>query len=86
MAQVYKTFAGQTYLVELGSDGSPRDGMILELRDETDALAMEVYYDDPTGQFSITTGSSGVPLEAAEWLIEEAKHQLPPSADRRKER
>lgn len=73
-----KTFRDRTYTVDLGSDVNPRDGMVLELRDAQDAMVAEVYFDDPTGDFTVTTGSTGVPLEVIEWLIAEAKTQLPP--------
>ncbi|MDP1913826.1 hypothetical protein [Brevundimonas sp.] len=73
-----KTFRDRTYTVDLGSDVNPRDGMVLELRDAQDGMVAEVYFDDPTGDFTVTTGSTGVPLEVIEWLIAEAKTQLPP--------
>ncbi len=73
-----KTFRDSTYTVDLGSDVNPRDGMFLELRDAQDAMVAEVYFDDPTGDFTVTTCPTGVPLEVIEWLIAEAKAQLPP--------
>ena len=73
-----RTFRDKNYTLALGSDVNPRDGMFLELRDAQDATAAEVYFDDPTGEFTVTTGPVGVPLEAIEWLIAEAKTRLPP--------
>jgi hypothetical protein len=75
---VIKTFGDTAYTVDLGSDVNPRDGMFLELRDAQDAMVAEVYFDDPTGDFTVTTRPTGVPLEIIEWLLAEARTRLPP--------
>lgn len=61
----------------LASSVGDRDGMALELtRDDGERLA-EVFADEETGQRIFNTfGERGVPVEAIEWLLAEAKERL----------
>ena len=68
------------YELVMGSDVADRDGMYLELNDgstETQPLG-EVFYSDLDGSMTVTTYGNDVPLDAAEWMINEAKRRLPP--------
>ena len=72
---------GNHYEVIRGSD-TQRDGMFLELWDRTThALALEVFYSDADGTFSITRYRNDVPAEVESWFQQEARRLLPPAAD-----
>jgi hypothetical protein len=71
-------FAGRCYTVTLASDVES-DGMLLELEDESGATVADVFYSDVTKAMTFTTWQPNLPLEAAEWLIAQAKVRLPPS-------
>ena len=73
--------AGRKYRLYRSSDNE-RDGMALELMDETTsshALVMEVFYSDVDGAFSFSSFRNEVPLELVELLISNARVSLPPS-------
>jgi hypothetical protein len=72
------SLAGRSYTATVASD-LVHDGMLLELADETGDIVADVFYSDPTGEMTLTTWRPNLPLEAAEWLIAEAKVRLPPS-------
>lgn len=68
------------YELVMGSEGTDRDGMYLELNDgrmETRPLA-EVFYSDIDGSMTASTFGNSLPLDAVEWMIGEAKRRLPP--------
>ena len=71
-------FAGRHYTVTMASDLKD-DGMLLELEDESGATVADVFYSDATGAMTFTAWQPNLPLDAAEWLIAEAKVRLPPS-------
>jgi hypothetical protein len=72
------TPAGLSYTATVASD-LVHDGMVLELADETGETVADVSYSDATGEMALTTWRPNLPLEAAEWLIAQAKVRLPPS-------
>ena len=69
------------YTVEVGSDVSPRDGMMIELWDDAQTQIMEVYYDDPSGRFTVNTFGNDVDLELVDWLIAQARLRLTPKSN-----
>lgn len=76
---------GRNYFYVRGSDVD-RDGMYLELfhgdaKFPGQEPLAEIFYSDKGGSMVVTTFSEAVPLEAVEWLIAEAKTQLPPMAN-----
>jgi hypothetical protein len=74
-------FAGRRYTATRASD-LVNDGMLLELTDESGDVIADVFYSDVTGEMTITTWRPNLPLEAAEWLIANAKACLPPTPRR----
>jgi hypothetical protein len=71
-------FAGRRYALVRGSDVD-RDGMYLEATDVADSeVALEIFYSDTTHEMSLTATKKGLPLALVEWMIGEAKRQLPP--------
>lgn len=71
-------FNNRDYTVEVGSDVNPRDGMMIELWDDAEVQVMEVYYDDPSGRFTVNTFGNDVDLEIVDWLIARARLKLTP--------
>jgi len=69
----------QGYRIVRGSD-LQRDGMFLELIDQStgDEVA-EVFYSDVTHKMAISVFQPEMPLEVIESLINQAKHDLPPT-------
>ena len=72
-------FAGHSYRAGMASD-LIRDGMSLELSKQDGEVVAEVFYSDATATMTFTTHRPDLPLEAAEWLIQEAKACLSPVA------
>ncbi|RWC25140.1 MULTISPECIES: hypothetical protein [unclassified Mesorhizobium] len=75
---------GRRYEIYLQSDVH-RDGMALELMDETEhpyVLVLEVFYADTDGALTLTAHREAVPLELVERVTSQAKLRLPPSNTR----
>ena len=68
---------GQIYYCLLGSDVI-RDGMYLELSESSGEEILEIFYSDQTGFMTLTALKENIPVEAVEWLIEQAKTKLLP--------
>jgi len=76
----YRTFSGRDFTVVMASDVLHRDGMGLELHDaSTNEIAAEVFYSDASGDMTAWTAQAGVPADALEYLIAEARKRLPPA-------
>ena len=71
--------AGHGYRAQMASD-LIRDGVSLELCEQDGEVVAEVFYSDVTATMTFTTYRPDLPLEAAEWLIQQAKACLPPVA------
>lgn len=72
---------GRTYAFYRASDVE-RDGMALELMDETvhpHKLVMEVFYSDVDGTFSVSSFREAIPLELVELLISNVRERLLPA-------
>jgi len=69
--------AGDTYEVIVGSDGTERDGMYLELYEGADQL-LEVFYSDVDGSMTFSSYRQDLPLAVVEWAIAEGKARLIP--------
>lgn len=72
---------GRRYEIYMQSDAH-RDGMALELMDETEhphALVLEVFYTDSDGVLTLTTHRQAVPLELVERVTTQARLRLPPA-------
>jgi len=72
-------FDGKRFEASLESD-LDRDGMRLALRDTEMEEVAEVFYSDVDATMTLTTFQPALPLQAAEWLIAQAKVRLPPTA------
>ena len=60
-----------------GSD-IDRDGMYLELNESGGQSGVaEIFYSDQCNNFTLNTFGNDIPMEAIEWLIDEAKKLLP---------
>lgn len=73
---------GRQYEIYMQSDVH-RDGMALELMDETEnphALVLEVFYADADGALTLTAHRDAVPLELVERVTSQARLRLPPSS------
>jgi hypothetical protein len=65
------------YSLILMSVVGERDGMALELDEESGEQVAEVFLDDETGARSVRFfNDQPVPLEAVEWLLAEAARRL----------
>jgi hypothetical protein len=72
------TFRGVSYQCVLGSD-LDRDGMYLELSEVvTGEIVAEIFYSDQTHQMVLNAFKKALPLELVEWLVGQAKTDLPP--------
>jgi len=60
----------------LASSVGIRDGMALELSRVDGPCVAEVFEDSDTLQRTVTLFEPGVPLDAIEWLLEEARRGL----------
>lgn len=60
----------------LASSVGERDGMALELSRVDGPCVAEVFEDSDTLQRTVTLFEPGVPLDAIEWLLEEARRGL----------
>ena len=72
---------GRRYEIYMQSDVH-RDGMALELMDETEhphALVLEVFCTDSDGALTLTTYRQAIPLELVERVTTQARLRLPPS-------
>jgi hypothetical protein len=67
---------GRNFETIMGSDVQ-RDGMFLELREASGKDCAEVFYNDLTHEFTVTTFVQSLPLEALTWLFNEALERLP---------
>jgi len=64
------------YHLILASAVGDRDGMAVELTRDDGQRVAEVFEDDETGRRTVSVFEKGVPLEAIEWLLAEAKTRL----------
>ncbi|TIR29467.1 MAG: hypothetical protein E5X07_25250 [Mesorhizobium sp.] len=75
---------GRHYAIYMQSDVH-RDGMALELMDETNhphTLVLEVFYSDADGTLTLTAHREAVPLELVEMAASQARIRLPPADNR----
>lgn len=55
-----------------------RDGMYLEMSEVGGSTAIaEVFYSDQTRKFVLNTFGNDIPVEAIEWIVEQARTLLP---------
>ncbi|NKB58005.1 MAG: hypothetical protein GKS00_16910 [Alphaproteobacteria bacterium] len=73
---------GRRYSYVIGSD-LVRDGMYLELSDETKEPTdiLEIFYSDQTHTMTMTAFRENIPIEVVEWALQQARARLPSSAD-----
>ena len=72
---------GRRYGIYMANDVH-RDGMGLELMDETErphALVLEVFFSDADGAMTLTAYREAIPLELVEEVTSQARLCLPPS-------
>ena len=74
------TFDRRTYRVTKFSDVASRDGFGWELREADSAPLMEAFWDDSTGQFTMTAFvTEALPFRLVEQFVREASGGVPPS-------
>lgn len=65
------------YSLVLASDVLERDGMALELYDESGVKLAEVFRDDTNGERTLNVlAADGVPVHVAEWLLRRSAETL----------
>ena len=72
---------GRSYGIYMQSDVD-RDGMALELMDETErphSLVLEVFYADADGTMTLTAFREAIPLALVEMVVSQARLKLPPA-------
>jgi hypothetical protein len=73
---------GSGYRLILSSDVLYRDGVALELVDDsTKPMPLaEIFYSDADGSIVVTTFGNSLPLPTLEWMIDEVRKRLLPRA------
>ena len=69
--------SGKSYAFTVGSD-LQRDGMYLEVADDTKTVLAEVFYSDCDNSMTFTGHRTDLPLPLVELLIARAKERLTP--------
>lgn len=74
--------SGRCYSYVIGSDLT-RDGMYLELSDETEesSIILEIFYSDQNRTMTMSTFCEGIAIEVIDWALQQARVRLPPVAD-----
>ncbi len=67
------------YTSVIGSD-LDRDGMYLEVTEDRagSPVILEIFYSDRSGEMTLSTFRSGVPVKLVDWALRLAKDRLPP--------
>ena len=68
------------YQFLMGSD-IERDGMFMEMLDESGAYVAEVFYSDVTHNMVVTLERQSLPIEAVQELLSRSRLSLPPASE-----